>query len=224
MKATCLPCAPRVHSMVMVSRAINYSFSLTAFCSSGWFFVIRFNIRDANGINRCRARPSRRDFSAPSFSNCACASTVNRVQGIASSRVLRDRLAGQLTNAVGFFLDALERFLDFINRVLIRREQAQGKIAVKIIRAGIGHVQAVTGQFLGGFLGQAAHLMEQLVAQIQQILVKLMPFRLDFPGVNHGHAGLRDRPSQNGGRRRGRWRFGAHAPSFLLRFSWLSQF
>jgi hypothetical protein len=68
----------------------------------------------------------------------------NRVQTGA-----RDGLAGQFADAVRVLLDALERLFDFIDRVLIGGQQAQGEIAVEIVRAGIGHVEAVAGHFLG---------------------------------------------------------------------------
>ena len=66
----------------------------------------------------------------------------------------RNGFAGQFAHAVGVALDAAQRFLDLVDGVLIGGEQAQGEIAVEIVRAGIGHVEAVAGHFLGGFLGQ----------------------------------------------------------------------
>ena len=92
--------------------------------------------------------------------------------------------AGQFADAVSLFLDALEGFFDLVNRILVGGKQAQGEIAVKIIRARIGHVQAVSGQFLGGFLGQTVHLVEQLVAQFQEMLVILLPLGLDLFGFH----------------------------------------
>src|SRR3989442_15737391 len=65
---------------------------------------------------------------------------------------LWDRLAGQFTNSVGVSFNALERLFDLVNGVLVRGQKAEREIAVEVIRAGIGHVEAVTGHFLGGFL------------------------------------------------------------------------
>jgi hypothetical protein len=64
-----------------------------------------------------------------------------------------------------------------INRVLVGRQQAQREIAVKIIRAGIRHVQAVAGHFLRGLLGQAVHLLGELLAQFQQPVVRTSAIR-----------------------------------------------
>ncbi len=105
---------------------------------------------------------------------------MNRVQGIASSRALGIGLPVNSQIAVGVLLNPLERLFDFVNRVLVGGQQAQRKIAVEIVRAGIRHVQAVAGHFLGGFLGQAVHLAEQLFAQIEQAVVKLLPLGLDL--------------------------------------------
>ena len=132
---------------------------------------------------------------------------------------LGNRLAGQFADAVGLLLDALERLLDFINRVLVRRQQAQGEIAVEIVRAGIRHVQAVTRHFLGGLLGQPVHLVEQLVAQFQQPVVILLPLRLD-PFRRGDRPGLRHRMAEDGCRRRRNWRIAAwrsRVVFFLLR-------
>ena len=62
---------------------------------------------------------------------------VNRVHGIASSRALGIGLLVNSQTPKSFSLDALERLFDLVNRVLIRGEQAQRKIAVEIVRAGV---------------------------------------------------------------------------------------
>ena len=93
---------------------------------------------------------------------------------------MRNRLARQLADAVGVPLDALESFLNLVNGILVRGKQAEGKIAVEIVRARIGHVQTVAGHFLGGFFGQAIHLAQQLVAQFEQPFVILGPLGFDF--------------------------------------------
>src|SRR2546426_2021563 len=48
----------------------------------------------------------------------------------------------------------LFRSLDFVDGVLVRGEQAERKIPVEIVRAGVGHVQAETGHFFRRFFGQ----------------------------------------------------------------------
>ena len=82
----------------------------------------------------------------------------------------------QFANTIRILLDPFEGFFDLVDGVLIRREQAQREIAVEIVRAGVSHVQAVTGHFFGGFLGQAVHLEEESFAEFQEILVILGPF------------------------------------------------
>jgi hypothetical protein len=47
-------------------------------------------------------------------------------------------------------------------------------------------VQAVAGHFLRGFLGQAVHLLGQLLAQFQQVQAELLPFRLDLFQIRPG--------------------------------------
>ena len=75
--------------------------------------------------------------------------------------------------------EALKRIEKKTYGVLVGGQQAQREVAVKIIRAGIRHVQAVAGEFLGGFLGEAVHLLDELLAQIEQILAEAVPFGLD---------------------------------------------
>src|SRR5438477_134418 len=89
-------------------------------------------------------------------------------------------LISSFSGLIFVFLDALEGFLNFIDGILVGREQAKGEIAVKIIRARIGHVQAVAGHFLSGFLGQTVHLVEEPLPQIEEVLVVSGPLRLDF--------------------------------------------
>ena len=162
--------------MVMISRGINYSFSL-AF-SSGSSSSLSTSV-DAGAVNRAELAEPARTQGAFAFQLRLRLDREPRPRNRFQPR-LGNRLAGQFADAVGLFLDALERLLDFIDRVLVGRQQAQREIAVKIVRARIGHVQAVTGQFLRGFLGQAVHLPEQLLAQFQQPLVILLPLRLDL--------------------------------------------
>ena len=112
----------------------------------------------------------------------------------------RNGLGRELANTIGLFLDALERLLDFINGILVRRQEAQREIAVKIIGAGIGHVQAVACQFLGGFLGEAVHLPDQLLAQFKQMQIELLPLRLDFFQVRtRTHLGHRTAKNRRSG-------------------------
>ena len=115
-----------------------------------------------------------------------------------------DRFAGQLADAVGVFLDPLERLFDFVDGILIRGEQTERKVAVEIVRSGVGHVEAITGHFLGRLLGQAAHLVEQPLAEFQQGVVVFGPFGLDLHGaVARSATGGRDGVAQYG-RRGGR--------------------
>ena len=117
---------------------------------------------------------------------------------------LGNLLGGQFADAVGVSLDALEGLLNFVNGVLVGGKQAEGEVAVEIVRAGIGHVQAVAGHFLRGVLGEAAHLVEEPVAEVEQVLVIFHPLGLDFDGctaAGHGLGG-RDAAQNRGGRGR----------------------
>jgi len=88
------------------------------------------------------------------------------------------RFASQLASPIGILLDALQGFINFVNGILIRGKQAESEIAIEIVGARIGHVQAVAWQFLGRFFRQPIHLTNQLFAQIQQDFVILRPFGL----------------------------------------------
>ena len=88
--------------------------------------------------------------------------------------------AGQFASAVSALLDALESFLDFVDGVLVCGEQTEGEIAIEIVSSRIGHVEAVAGHFLGGLFGEAAHLIEETFAQVEQIAVVFLPFGFNF--------------------------------------------
>ena len=60
-------------------------------------------------------------------------------------------------------------------------------------------MQAVTGHFFRRFFGQTAHLVQQTLAQFQQRVVVLGPFRFDLHRAIAGTAARRrDRLAQNG--------------------------
>ena len=100
----------------------------------------------------------------------------------------RNRLGGQLADPVGLLFNPLQGLFDLKNCVLIGGEEAECKVPVEIIRARVGHVEAVAGEFLGGLLGQAVHLPDQLLAQFQQMKVKLVPLRLYFLEIRSGQS------------------------------------
>src|SRR5688572_9692394 len=58
-------------------------------------------------------------------------------------------------------------------------------------------MQAVARHFLSGFLRQTVHLPEQLVAQLEQAIVKDLPLGLDFLRAWRG-AGFDGRSSKDG--------------------------
>src|SRR5207249_4527267 len=60
--------------------------------------------------------------------------------------LLANRLLAQLAQTVVAEFETLERFLDLVERVLFARHEAQRKLAVKIIRTGIGHVEAIAAE------------------------------------------------------------------------------
>ena len=142
------PCGLPVHSMVN-----NFSCHTIPFLCCSWCLLRlplrrrRIRRREPPDVSMVPNWPRRRDFQSAIFPKwCALgfngkARPRNRFQA-----GLGDLFAGQFANAVSLFLDALEGFLNFINRVLVRRKQAQCEIAVKIIGARISHVEAVTRQ------------------------------------------------------------------------------
>ena len=106
---------------------------------------------------------------------------------------VRDRFARHLALAVGAELDALERLVDFVKRVLFLREQAEREIAIVGIAPGIGLVHAEGGGFaaLGAgakvVLGHARHGIDHGVAQLQELLllcrgerIELRPLSCDY--------------------------------------------
>ena len=82
-----------------------------------------------------------------------------------------DGLAAHLAGAVGVGLDALERLLDLVERVLLLGEEREGEIAVVGIAAGIRLVHAEgaglapLGAGAEGVLGDAVHGVEDVVAR-----------------------------------------------------------
>ena len=87
---------------------------------------------------------------------------------------MRDELAGHLADAVGADFNALEGFLNFVERVLLLREKAEREILFVGVAAGIGLVLADGGGFvvLGpgaeAVLRDALHLIQEMIAQIKQ--------------------------------------------------------
>src|SRR5437899_1932783 len=114
--------------MVMISRAMR-SFFLFWLLFRLVFFGVGFGAAD--GIH-CPQR------AEPPLAQCPLALQL----GLSLDRKARprdrlqaglgDRLAGQFTNSVGVSFNALERLFDFVNRVLVRGQEAEGKIAVEV--------------------------------------------------------------------------------------------
>ena len=130
--------------MVMISRGINYSFSLGFSSGSSSSGSTSVDADAVHGAERAQAALTQRAFA---FELRLRLNGETRPRNRLQPR-LGNRLAGQLANAIGVLLDALERLLDFVNGILVGRKQAQREVAVEIVRAGIRHVQAVTGHFL----------------------------------------------------------------------------
>jgi len=103
---------------------------------------------------------------------------------------------------VSVFFDAFQSFFNLVDRILVRGKQAEGEVPVKVVGAGIGHMEAVGRHLLGGFFGQATHLIGQALPQIEQVLVVFDPFvpdvRRDPVVGRHHRRGAQDR----GGSRR----------------------
>ena len=98
----------------------------------------------------------------------------------------RNMFAGHLANSVGAELDALERLVDFVKRVLFLRKQAKCEIAIVCIGAGIGLVHAERGSFTAFgarakcVLRHAGHGIDHGIAQLQQFLFLAASERIEF--------------------------------------------
>lgn len=88
-----------------------------------------------------------------------------------------DWFSSQFTNPVGALPDAHHCFIDFINGILFRGKAAEGEVAVEAVGAGIGHVEAEGGLFLGSVLDQIALMAEEKIAHFFQAPVLGFPFR-----------------------------------------------
>jgi len=88
----------------------------------------------------------------------------------------RDGIAGALADAILSCIDAHDGLIDFIEGILLLREDAQCKIAVVRITSRVGLVHAEGGGFrsVGTFpeivAGNTGHLIEECVAKIEQLL------------------------------------------------------
>ena len=87
---------------------------------------------------------------------------------------VRNRFARHFADAVGAELDALQRLVDFVKRVLFLRKKAERKIAIVSIAARIGLVHAESGSFAAfragaqSVLRDAGHGIDHRVAQLQK--------------------------------------------------------
>ena len=110
------------------------------------------------------------------FSSCDWHSTVKRANGIASSRACEIGLPDISQIPVGPELDALERLIDFVKRILFLRKKAEREIAIVGVAPGIGLVHAEGGGFaaLGAgaeiVLRDTGHRIDHGIAQLQQLL------------------------------------------------------
>ena len=71
--------------------------------------------------------------------------------------------------------DFYARVVDFAKRILLRGEQAEGKIAIKCVRACIGHMSAETGLLIKRIFRQIRLPAEQFVTKLDQTAILLSP-------------------------------------------------
>src|SRR5438093_5632480 len=72
-------------------------------------------------------------------------------------------------------MDAFDGLVDFAKRILLRREQAEGKIPVKCISACIGHVSAEGGLLIQGVFRQTRLPVKQFISKLDQMCILLSP-------------------------------------------------
>jgi|SRR6266849_5980967 len=72
-------------------------------------------------------------------------------------------------------MDAFEGLVDFAKRILLRGKQAEGKIAVKCVRACVGHMSAETGLLIKRIFRQIRLQAEQFVTKLDQAAILLSP-------------------------------------------------
>jgi len=122
--------ARSVHSMVIISRGMNYSFPWRASLPA---HPPRLPSRQSHAVHV----PSAPGVVAqgPSRPIGACACTVNRVRGSLPG-ALGMGLPGQFADAVGVLFIRFSASSIFVKR-LVGRKQAQREVAVEIVRAGI---------------------------------------------------------------------------------------
>src|SRR5260370_40689551 len=87
--------------------------------------------------------------------------------------------------SLGPKLDALERLIDFVERVLFLREQTQCEIAIVGVRSGVGLMHAKSrslaafGARAKSVLGNACHGIHHGVAKLKQLLLLLARDRIE---------------------------------------------
>jgi len=73
----------------------------------------------------------------------------------------RDPFAGQLADAVGAVPNPVKRLLNFINRILLRREHAEGEVAVILVCPSVRHVRSESWFLFQCCPGEAGALVKQ---------------------------------------------------------------
>src|SRR5438477_12706895 len=97
---------------------------------------------------------------------------------------MRDWLARHFALSVGPKLDPLECLIDFVERVLLLREQTQGEVAIVSIRSGVGLMHsksrslAAFGARAKSVLGNVGHGIDCVVAKLKQLLLLLARDRM----------------------------------------------
>src|SRR4029450_5898695 len=87
--------------------------------------------------------------------------------------------ARHFADSIGAELNAFERLIDFIERVLFLRKQTQCKIAIVSIRSSVGLMHAKSRGFAAfsaraeSVLGNAGHGIDHGVAKLKKILLLL---------------------------------------------------
>src|SRR4029077_16145385 len=98
----------------------------------------------------------------------------------------RDWFTGHFALPICPNLDALQRLVDFIKRVLFLREETQLKTGIACCRAGVGLVHSEGGSFAAfsagakGAMGHAGHRIDYRIAKLKQLLFLLSNERIQL--------------------------------------------
>jgi hypothetical protein len=102
-----------------------------------------------------------------------------------------DWFARHFALSIGPQLDALERLVDFVKRVLFLRKQTQGKIAIVRVGPGVGLVHSESRSFAAFSAGaksslcHTGHRIHHSIAKLEEILFLFADERIQplFPMI-----------------------------------------